>query len=313
MDDLRVLRQEIGGNDPDSQGLATTIEAGPTLITLVREAGLRPVDFRTSSEAECLILKESAPEGRKAKRLCEYEDNAETRGMRAQIDALNEALERAELSLDDDAPPELDPGRRRLRRIFSRRSFQQGGRLFGGFWQTMRKADRFRFLRIAGQEIAECDYGQANPRLAYAMLRRRPPEGDLYAIPGFEKHREGVKKLFLSLLFSEGPVIRMPRGVRKAGLFLPSHRTTEVVAAIETKHPQLAKFFCLGWGHEIQFHESELLIDVVSRLFAGGVTALPVHDAVLVARPNAEVARMVMQLGFRERFEQDCPVEVAFQ
>lgn len=46
------------------------------------------------------------------------------------------------------------------------------------------------------------------------------------------------------------------------------------------------------------FLESELLISVVTHLFESGIAALPLHDAVLVAEPNAEAAKAAMKHAF---------------
>jgi hypothetical protein len=44
-----------------------------------------------------------------------------------------------------------------------------------------------------------------------------------------------------------------------------------------------------------------MLIDVISYLFSQGITALPLHDAVIVAESYAEQARSVMQHEFERR------------
>ena len=40
-----------------------------------------------------------------------------------------------------------------------------------------------------------------NPNLLYSMEGETPPLGDCYEIEGFEKNRDGIKKVFNSLLF----------------------------------------------------------------------------------------------------------------
>ncbi len=62
------------------------------------------------------------------------------------------------------------------------RRFDHHGRLYGGFWINMRKADRWH-LRIGGERITILDYGQSFTRMLYARAGTEPPEGDLYSIP----------------------------------------------------------------------------------------------------------------------------------
>ena len=58
--------------------------------------------------------------------------------------------------------------------------------------------------------------------------------------------------------------------------------------AIKRKHAPIAKLFERGLGFQLMRHESDLLVSVVTALFKNGITALPLHDSVLVARSHAE-------------------------
>jgi hypothetical protein len=54
----------------------------------------------------------------------------------------------------------------------------------------MRREDRFRLLRICtaahpeGEPIANVDFSQLFPRLAYHLIKQEPPDGDLYDLGG---------------------------------------------------------------------------------------------------------------------------------
>jgi hypothetical protein len=54
----------------------------------------------------------------------------------------------------------IDINQRRLKRCFTRERFDSRGRLFGGFWQRMSKADRLTHIKINGEDLVELDYGQ---------------------------------------------------------------------------------------------------------------------------------------------------------
>jgi hypothetical protein len=83
-------------------------------------------------------------------------------------------------------------------------SFDQGGRLFGGFWQQL-KRERRRHIRIEGEPVAVLDYGSMFTRLAYSEIGAEPPGGDLYAVPGFEGYRSGIKLVMNALFFDKSP------------------------------------------------------------------------------------------------------------
>ena len=119
---------------------------------------------------------------------------------------LNASLEAAPIFIDVaalvavDAKSErlIDPGKRALRRIFNNGKWNNGGRLFDGFWETMGRADRFGCLMLGsadfphGEPIANVDYGQLFPRLAYMRTGAAAPDGDLYDVFGDGSSRDGI-------------------------------------------------------------------------------------------------------------------------
>ena len=68
----------------------------------------------------------------------------------------------------------------------------------------MKKKDR-ETIRIDGHKTATLDYSQMNPNLLYGIEGETPPLDDCYEIQGFEKNRNGIKKVFNSLLFRKTP------------------------------------------------------------------------------------------------------------
>ena len=68
--------------------------------------------------------------------------------------------------------------------------------------------------------------------------------------------------------------------------------------AIEEAHPHIRHQFFTGIGHQTQFIESQVLVDVLLALKAHEITALPVHDAILVPASSQEKAREAMLTCF---------------
>lgn len=198
----------------------------------------------------------------------------------------------------------LDPTDRAVRRIFNNANWHHGGRLYGGFWQSMRREDRPRHLRIRspqspeGEPLASVDYGQLFVRLAYQQARVEPPEGDLYDIFGDGSCRAGVKRLVNSMLFRPGALNRWPKDTRP--LFPADMKLATIREAIHAKHPGLADIFGTEAGYRFMSTESEALIFVLRSLRREGVYALPLHDAVLVAQSQADIALEAMTVGVRE-------------
>ncbi|MFK4561861.1 hypothetical protein ABIF94_002460 [Bradyrhizobium ottawaense] len=279
----------------------------PSLFNAVADLGKRfpkvtPASFRREQEPEILILKAGRDEDGNAA-LMNYSDSPKTRTLRRRVQRINDWLLDADIELTGthDSARLGKEGeiiasyRRTVRRTFNNKSWQQGGRLSGGFWMTMPRKDRFRQIRMNGKPVADVDYQQLFPRLAYVRARAPQPTGDLYDVMGDGTGRDGWKLLLNALLFTRGPLKRWPRGCSP---LLPELNLKQALALLEQKHEPIAHLFGTGIGFELMFLESELLIAVVTHLFQSGIPALPLHDAVLVAEPNAEAAKAAMKHAF---------------
>ena len=215
--------------------------------------------------------------------------------------------------------------------------FHRGGRLFGGFWTNL-EFSRRGSIRIRGEPIADLDYSTVFARLAYAEMGKEAPEGDLYALPGLEGFRSGVKLAFNIFLFDgTGRRSKWPAGKMGIGVgndadakkvnhhhhqgndlaqnhegFLPAgwEDPRRLRAAILTKHPALRKAFGRGLGYGLMFTESRVLMAVLEELMRRGIIALPLHDGLMVARSTMGEAMEVMREKGLEVAGASIPVEV---
>jgi hypothetical protein len=207
-----------------------------------------------------------------------------------------------------DKPHPVDTLDRRLRRIFTRGSFETGGRLFGGFWQPIKSAERLYGLRIDGRPVAYLDFGQMTARIAYGMVGAPLPSGDLYNVAGLEPFRDGVKKLMNALFFADRPLQRKPQGTAK---LLPKKPLADLRDMIRRAHVPIVRLFECGAGHRLQFMESEILVAVLLALGHRSIAALPVHDALLVRHDQASVAAEWMARTFRSKIGVDATVSIS--
>ncbi|KYK49924.1 hypothetical protein A1D31_39420 [Bradyrhizobium liaoningense] len=261
-----------------------------------------PDAFCREQEPEILILKSGRDdEGNAA--LVDYSDSQKTRALRRQVQRINDWLLDADIELSGTHTSArlgkegevIASYRRTLRRTFNNKSWKQGARLSGGFWMTMPREERFRRIRMNGKPVADVDYQQLFPRLAYARARAPQPGGDLYDVTGDGSGRDGWKLLLNALLFTRGPLKRWPRDCSQ---LLPGLNLKQALVLLEQKHEPIAHLFGTGIGFELMFVESELLIAVVTHLFESGIPALPLHDAVLVPEPDADAAKTAMEYAF---------------
>ena len=170
----------------------------------------------------------------------------------------------------------------------------------------MKKESRKAAITIDGCFTTELDYSAMLPRLIYGNVGAMLPhefEADPYRIPGFERSRKGIKKLFNAMLFVEN--LEQCRSYPKetAEYFHPEERRTvqAVMEAIRTVHHPVKEHFGTGIGHALQNLESEILVAVLMRMKSKNLPGLPVHDAVIVKREDKSEVRDIMLSVFRSK------------
>jgi hypothetical protein len=308
------------------RGRASTIEPVPDLVAaILRLEALSFASFGHAEGEETIILARTSrvysKPGRESE-LIEYADTAETIRFREEMRRINEHLARADIAYV--GPPrdangrllDASPRARFLHRTFNipawvrkkavplppvtdaDKRFDRGGRLYhrGIFWQQLGR-DLRRHVRIDGEETAYLDFASMFLRLALLRAGVEPPTGDLYRqIAGVETsdHRDGIKKVIASVLFRERDMERLPPGTRP--LLPESLRSADaVVGAIGAAFPALVPFYKSRIGFELTFTESQILVSALLRLNACGITALPIHDGMMVPKSRAEEAKRLVE------------------
>jgi hypothetical protein len=274
------------------RNLQTTVRAGERLRKRIIEHNLGFDDLRRFPGEETIVLKVRREAAKEAEWV-DYSDTPATRRMRADMARINNWLAEADVDFDELCAEArgIDSDERFLRRVFNEQ-FDSGGRLFGGFWQTLTKAQRAAGLIIGREKIATLDYGQAGPRILYGLSRQPPPE-DSYGVPGYEQHREGWKRLLNALMHSSIKRTNYPE--HAANHFPPGLTARQAIKALLAFHAPVAQALEERPGMRVMHVESNIMVDVLLALIDRKVVALPVHDAVLVGQSNVEVAKHVME------------------
>lgn len=281
-------------------GQRTTIYPGKKLVSRIQMFELGFGDLGRSESEEVIILKAPKNGPKDPGRWIEYEDNPEVVRYREEMATINAWICRADLSLAQakDEPP-IDIYHRRLRRTFNNGRFTEGGRLWGGFWMNLSRSKRWYDLSIAGESIAELDFGQMALRLLYGLEDAEPPEGDLYAIPGLEWARDGIKHVINSSLYSGTEQFRMPKGGRQ---YFPSNIPYDrIKAAIFEYHKPIAHRLFQGVGMELMFLESQIMVAVLLKMKNQGIVGLPIHDGILVPWSKRLETKQAMEAVFKDK------------
>lgn len=296
----------------------TVLQAGPRLVKLIHDQSLAEDDLGRDDTGEVLVLRAEKVDGSDQGKAVDYDDTPTTRRYRDEMRGINEWIEAADLQLllpdktygtvRQAGELTVDTDNRRLYRGFTRGSFKSGGRLHGGFWQSMKGRMRHEWLRIDGEPVVTVDFATMSARIVYALAGLKPTWTDAYAFPGLESHRDGAKLVFNAALFATKRFTRFPGEAHKK--FPGATTVSDVVAAMLKLHAPVASALFRGKGHEVQFIESEILIDALLALNAKGIVALPVHDALIVAEARAEDARQAMMRAFKDYTKADGLVRI---
>lgn len=177
-----------------------------------------------------------------------------------------------------------------LRRIFSKGRMDRGGRLYGGWWQTIPK-DYRRFITINGRPTVEVDFSEVHPSMLYILHGQQPPQ-NIYDLgirypgeppydPGMQPHkarRKTIKRVLNALINDEqGRHKLSKRGAQRLGL--THEQLKELILA---KHPVIGKAIGTDIGSHLQYLDSQIACRVMLQLMEQGIVALPVHDSFLV-------------------------------
>lgn len=325
LEDLRLITIVTKGHNVREWGRKEITTIRPTakllnMFLLAAPAGDKA--FTRVEPPEVIILKDR--EGL----LTDYRDNEETRRWREEVRTINAALTAAPIStvsgrnLIDDRGFMVQPNVRTLRRIWNNSTWTEGGRLYDGFWQTMKREERLPSIRIDDQQIANVDFSQFNLRLAYALAKVGPPPGDLYDVTGrdasradWKRLREGRKKLVNAMINRRAPLAAWPGETAEerrdlAGCFPKGTTARTATNEIRSKHSAISDYFENGRGLSFMRIESDILVATLLSLIKQGITALPLHDAVLVQERHAAVAKAALEQESKRRIGTDIPAEI---
>lgn len=204
-----------------------------------------------------------------------------------------------------DHPLTLADGRQfsSATRIFNSGRMDCGGRLYGG-WQTEKETERVK-ATIDGEPVAEIDLRACNLILLTGLTGCTIPANrfdDPYALlpsvaadPG---KRDVVKQMALEIFGSGNPRKRRSRNADgEFPISVEEHQALQE-ELIEC-FPALEKLPERGWNsNDLAFHESEIVLNTIEQLHARGITAYPMHDAIIAKANEAEEAAQELRQRF---------------
>ncbi|MAZ11117.1 MULTISPECIES: hypothetical protein [unclassified Limnobacter] len=302
-----LLKQSLGDSYAVDSRLRrqTTIWPTAEFVKLISDHQLGASDFGRRFSGETIILKST--KGRcKTSTQMEYVDTPTTNAMRSVMTHINEHLAAAKIDfITNNESDYVDTSKRNLVRIFNDAQFNLGGRMYRAFWIELTKSQRANGLRINGNRVVSLDFGQMAPRVFYSKAGADIHFEDAYSLPGWGPcWRPAIKTVLSAMVCSKSELTRRPKGLGKVW---PNKKVAfkSLVNALKSHHAPINQFFGTGAGLMYQFEESNLVIQILLELNRRGVTALPVHDCLIVEQQNEELAGLVMREMTKKAFDFD--------
>lgn len=290
----------------------TRIRATPALIEAFQGFGIERASTHRLAESSVIVIRERASHE-------EPQPPSKVQASAEVLEAINARLERTAITLPDDAwrrikgerdeGDDLDAHRANagdeaakvLRRIFSR-TWDRGGRIYGGWWMHVPKAER-QHIQIDGEPVVEWDYSHLHPALLFARVGV-PLDFDPYTLAGVDnpRLRELGKRTFQRLVNRSD--LRPLRAGKDDKELMPSGmRFPAYLTLYTTRLSPIERWFGIGEGMRLQREDSDLAVNVLKRMEAAGAVTLPIHDSFIVQARHGEALREAMEDSYRERYE----------
>jgi hypothetical protein len=196
-------------------------------------------------------------------------------------------------------------------------AYDQGGRLYavGGGYQAVKRNLR-RSIRINDEPTAEVDISASHLTILHALLKvRLPGSGDPYEISGLD--RDPIKRFITASIGNGKAISKWPKEAAKdyaedwaknpktrlTGNLQKDFPIRTVREAVLNHLPLLNDLSAIPyrWA-DIQFLESQVLIQAICALIIQGVPALPLHDALIVPISHKELASEILDESFHMAF-----------
>jgi hypothetical protein len=321
------IENVIGFNDRvTGKSRMSRMRAKKKLIKLIeKNYKLKPSMIQFARNKECLILRDANKDD------VNYRDTKERKKMRENLYEYNNLLRRTfidiphfpknGITLSDGKKCAIDHNEKFVCRIFNNKSWTDGGRFYGGWWQRIPKKWREE-IRINNEPTVEIDYSGLHIVLLYAkegIDYWKSIKNDPYEIKGYEdsdRMRSFLKQVLLTIINAKDEKsaiqsLRQEISITKKtelGWVVQSlgwkKLTDENIKALLddfiAPHKPIQKFFFSGAGVNLQNWDSMIAEQVIIDLAC--ITEVPVlciHDSFIVGYLYEDILKSAMSTGFQ--------------
>ncbi len=311
------------GWEPKAKDRKTTrYRATTKLMALCDEYGVN--QFMISvypKEPEIIILRKKKKKGQSSGDMEEYADTPFTIEARKNLKKINDFISSHLLNLDitDQQHSELMQrlGRRDekardsfidftktyLKRIFNNSSFEEGGRLYGGWWQQI-PGDQRIFITINSKKTVQLDYSGMHFAIMYADMGMNCPMEDPYALKGYSEHlRKDIKTAFniiINCSTKQMAIATINGRIKKGKLSSELGSGEKLLLAFADTHPLIKDKIASGDGIKGQFIDSQVAEKVLLKGLDMDLCILPIHDGFITTAGDQYILERLMDEAFDE-------------
>ena len=323
LDEAGLIGRKDGWQDSGGKGFLTRIWPTPKLTKLFEDAAFGFFDIGYAENRETIILRDEnkvdAP----------YDDTPVVREMRQLLYDYNKLLEKTFIDIQSlDVPriklPEKKKRRQSnkqvfvnithhdkfVRRIFNNKTFDDGGRFYGGWWQRI-DGDYRKGIRMNDVPTVEIDYSSLHVILAYTEAGLdywQNTDKDPYDLPvrgvNNPEHSRDITKLFflLSLNASDEQALfkafRSELNYKAYPYTFPDEVLAELLDTIKQSHPDIAHLICSGAGLKLMNIDSRICEYVIADFVRTDTPILTVHDSFIVPFEKEDRLLQLMKEAF---------------
>lgn len=319
----KYIENTMGYNGENKSRLSRMRATGKLIGQILGKHKVVQSMIKRDEDEELIILKDIN------KKKLEYDDTEETNRMRENLKLINENLEKhvilpyvtddelseinERLKKDPDKTP-IDVTQKRLRRIFNNGSFQQGGRFYDGWWQSIPKEYR-KQIKMNGSYTAEIDYSGLHIHMLYAQKGLQLEDTDPYQLDGYADIRKFLKMVLLISVNADSKIKAkraITDAINKGDIEKPKSIKSidDVIDDFVKKHAAIKESFFSGAGLELQFLDSQLAEKVMISFASKGYPILPIHDSFIVETEKKEILDWCMADAYYDIFKMKCPVSI---
>ena len=199
-----------------------------------------------------------------------------------------------------------------VRRIFNNKTFSDGGRFYGGWWQRIDSKFR-KGIRMNNLPTVEIDYSALHVILAYSEAGIdywKITNKDPYDLPvkgvNNPEHCRDITKLFFLLSFNASDeqalfkAFRSELDYREYPYSFPDDVLSELLDTIKEHHPDIRHMICSGAGLRLMNIDSRICDYIIADFVRTSTSILTVHYSFIVPFGEENRLNQLMKEAFED-------------